>query len=210
MAEKNSEKLKTLFLTFFKIGLFTFGGGYAMIPLIEHETVTTHHWINHEEVLNIIAIAEATPGVIAVNSATFVGYKVGGFWGALFATLGVTLPSLITISIIALFFEAFQSLEWVYYAFSGIRAGVIVLITGAAVKLGKYNSYKPVTIVLLVLAFILAAFTNINIIYLILGGALTGIIYQVLIKKQDNVEKPDEATADGQQEDQDEKKEVTP
>ncbi|MGL4607071.1 MAG: chromate transporter [Eubacteriaceae bacterium] len=181
--KEKREKLWTLFLTFLKIGCFTFGGGYAMIPLIEYETVEKHQWIKSEDILDIFAIAEATPGVIAVNTATFVGYKVGGFWGALLGTFGVTLPSFVIISIISLFFAQFQSLEWVGYAFSGIRAGVIVLILGAVVKLGKKNDYTPFTMIVLCLAFILATFTNTNVVFLIVGGALLGIVHQVVLKR---------------------------
>ena len=99
ISTNQKEKLQTLFITFFKIGLFTFGGGYAMIPLIEYETVERHRWIKSEDILDIFAIAEATPGVIAINTATFVGYKVAGFWGSLLATLGVVIPSLSLIHI---------------------------------------------------------------------------------------------------------------
>jgi|LGOV01.1.fsa_nt_gb chromate transporter len=181
---KQLQRLKTVFITFFKIGLFTFGGGYAMIPLIEYETVEKHHWIESKDILDIFAIAEATPGVIAVNTATFVGYKVAGFLGGLLATIGVVLPSLIIISVISLFFVEFQSLEWVGYAFNGIRAGVIVLILGAAVKLGKKGTYNIVTITILISAFLLAVFSEINVIFLIIGGALVGMIYQVIFKKE--------------------------
>ncbi|MDK2942141.1 MAG: chromate transporter [Acetobacterium sp.] len=186
LKEKNDyqEKLLTVFMTFLKIGLFTFGGGYAMIPLIEYETVERHHWIESEDILDIFAIAEATPGVIAVNTATFVGYKVAGFWGSLLATLGVVIPSLTIISLIALFFQEFQSLEWVGYAFQGIRAGVIVLILGAVVKMGKKGEYTPLTVLILMLAFGLASFTNINVIYLLLGGAVTGLAYQIWLNKK--------------------------
>ncbi|MBK5245312.1 MAG: chromate transporter [Eubacteriaceae bacterium] len=177
------EKLRLLFLTFFKIGIFTFGGGYAMIPLIEYEIVERHQWIGSKELLDVFAIAQATPGVIAVNTATFVGYKVAGFWGALLATIGVILPSFMIISIISIFFVQFQKMEWVAYAFSGIRVGVIVLILGAVINLGKKNQYTPLTVLVLVLAFGMAAFAKINIIFLIIGGALIGIIYQVILKK---------------------------
>lgn len=180
------EQLKTLFLTFLKIGMFTFGGGYAMIPLIEYETVEKHKWIKSEDVIDIFAIAEATPGVIAVNTATFVGYKIGGFLGSLLATIGVVLPSFVIISIISLFFVQFQSLEWVAYAFEGIRAGVVVLILGAVVKLGKKNKYTPLTVIILGASFCMATFTGISVIYLLLGGACMGIVYQVFIKKPKN------------------------
>lgn len=180
---KQEEKLKTIFSTFIKIGLFTFGGGYAMIPLIEHEAVERHKWIEARDILDIFAIAESTPGVFAVNAATFVGYKVAGFWGSLLATAGVVLPSLIIISIISLFIVQFQSLEWVGYAFTGIRAGVIALIVGAAVRIGKRGQYRPLTVIMLVLAFLGASFTDINVVFLILSGALIGIMHQVVFKK---------------------------
>lgn len=130
-------RCKTLFRTFLKIGAFTFGGGYAMIPLIQKETVEIHGWITDEDILNIIAVAEATPGPIAINSATFVGYKVAGFWGSFFATLGVVLPSFVIISILAFFLEPFKQLKLVSYAFIGIRAGVMVLIVQAILKMYK-------------------------------------------------------------------------
>ena len=100
------KKLFTVFITFFKIGAFTFGGGYAMIPLIQRETVENHKWISDDDILDIIAIAESTPGPIAINSATFVGYKVAGFWGSFAATLGVVLPSFIIILVISYVLDA--------------------------------------------------------------------------------------------------------
>lgn len=180
MDEKTNKSLKIIFLTFFKIGLFTFGGGYAMIPLIEEETVKRHHWIKSDDIIDIIAIAEATPGVIAVNTASFVGYQVRGYKGALIATLGVILPSFTIISIVATFFSAFQQLEWVNYAFLGIRAGVIVLILGAAVNLARKGDHHFFSIASLVIAFLLASFTEINVILLILAGGIIGIMTQVV------------------------------
>ena len=118
--------MKTLqvFLTFFKIGAFTFGGGYAMIPLIEKETVEKKKWITDDDVLEIITIAESTPGPIAINAATFVGYRVCGFWGALTATLGVVIPSFGIILAISILIKQFRDIKAVQYAFNGIRAGV--------------------------------------------------------------------------------------
>ena len=180
--EKKDKSLKTIFLAFFKIGLFTFGGGYAMIPLIEEETVKRYHWIKSEDIVDIICIAEATPGVIAVNTASFVGYRVRGFKGAIIATIGVVLPSFIIISIVATFFSAFQELEWVNYAFLGVRAGVIILILGAAINLGKRGDHHFFSIISLVIAFLLASFTEINVIFLIIGGGILGIMVQVIFK----------------------------
>lgn len=182
-ADNQKEKLKALFLTFFKIGLFTFGGGYAMIPLIEYEIVEQHHWIESEDILDIFAIASAAPGVIAVNTATFVGYRVAGFWGSLLSTVGIALPSYVIISTIAIFYQQFKSMEWVNYAFSGIRVGVIVLILGAVFEMGKRLDFKPLTIFLVLASFLLAVFTEINIILLLLGGAVVGIVDQLIFKK---------------------------
>ena len=129
-AEKRSRAL-TLFLTFFKIGAFTFGGGYAMLPLIQREIVEKRKWITNDDILEVVAIAESTPGPIAVNSATFVGYRTGGFSGALLATLGVVLPSFAVILAISFVLREFESLKAVQYAFSGIRAGVLALVLKA-------------------------------------------------------------------------------
>ena len=126
--ENRNKTLLEIFLTFLRIGAFTFGGGYAMIPLIQKETVEKHGWISDKDILEIVAIAESTPGPIAVNSATFVGYRVCGFTGALCATLGVVLPSFLVITAIAFVLREFQSMKVVQYAFFGIRAGVLALI----------------------------------------------------------------------------------
>ena len=135
------QKLKSLlkvFLIFFKIGLFTFGGGYAMIAIIEREICEKKKWIEHEEFLDIVAIAESTPGPLAINSATFVGYKVCGVLGSVFATLGVVLPSFCIIFAISFVFDAFLSLEYVRYAFMGIQACVAFLIVNAGIKMLKH------------------------------------------------------------------------
>ena len=124
-----------LFWTFFKIGAFTFGGGYAMIPLITKEVVDNKKWITNEDILDVIAIAESTPGPIAVNSATFIGCKIAGFWGAAFATFGVVLPSFVIISIISMVLDKFQDIQAVKFAFEGIRAGVLALIIKALVSM---------------------------------------------------------------------------
>lgn len=124
-----------LFLTFFKIGLFTFGGGYAMISIIEDECVERKKWITHDDMMNVTVIAESTPGPIAVNCATFVGYKQAGLLGAACATAGVVLPSFAIIYAIALFFDNFLTIPLIANAFKGIKVGVGVLIISAAVKM---------------------------------------------------------------------------
>ena len=130
-------KYLKLFWTFFKIGLFTFGGGYAMISLIHKESVEKNHWISDEDMNNIIVVAESTPGPIAINSATFIGYKTGKFLGAFFAVLGVILPSLIIITIISIFLVSFKSISIIQFAFDGIRAAIIILMIEAIFKLSK-------------------------------------------------------------------------
>ena len=130
--------LKELFCTFFKIGAFTFGGGYAMISIIQKEAVENKKWVSDEDILDVVAIAESTPGPIAINSSTFIGYKVMGFWGAFFATLGTVLPSFIIISTIAYFLGQFNEYRVVKFAFNGIRAGVFVLIILLEFEVGSY------------------------------------------------------------------------
>lgn len=137
---KNSGRINTLFTlfgTFFKIGAFTFGGGYAMIALLEDELVTKKKWLTREEFLDMTAIAESTPGPVAINSATYLGYKLGGIAGSAAATVAVSLPSFIIIYIISLFFEQFVSLALVNAAFKGIEAGVIYLIFSAGLRMLK-------------------------------------------------------------------------
>ena len=127
--------LLDLFLTFAKIGLFTFGGGYAMISMIEDQCVERKQWITHDELMNMTIVAESTPGPIAINCATYVGFKQGGALGSAAATLGVVMPSFIIIYVISLFLDAFLTLELVSYAFRGIQAGVVYLILSAGVKM---------------------------------------------------------------------------
>ena len=131
------KKYFSLFLTMFKIGLFTFGGGYAMIALLENEFVEKKKYVDKEEFLDMVAIAESTPGPIAINAANYLGYKHLGFFGSLFATVGVVIPSFIIIFTISLFFDAFLSFTLVEYAFRGIQVCVIYLIFSAGLKMLK-------------------------------------------------------------------------
>ena len=126
-----------LFLTMLKIGLFTFGGGYAMIALLENEFVSKKRWLDRDEFLDVAAIAESTPGPIAINAATYIGYKNGGVGGAVVATLGICIPSLTIIYLISLFFDTFLSLTYVAYAFKGIQICVVYLIFSAGLKMLK-------------------------------------------------------------------------
>lgn len=179
-----NKRLWELFLSFLKIGAFTFGGGYAMMPIMHKEVVEKKQWATDDDILKLLVISESTPGVLAVNSATFIGYKIAGFWGALLATLGVVLPSFIVISIVSLFIIQFKELEWVGYAFMGIRAGVAMLILNAVFKLSKKVKKTPFSYVIFTLAFAIALFTEFSVILLLLFGAILGIIYGYInIKK---------------------------
>ena len=181
MDKKNRQsQLLPLFLTFLKIGGFTFGGGYAMIPLIQRETVEGKQWITDEDMLEIIAIAESTPGPLAINSATFVGSHVAGVPGAASATLGVILPSFIIILIISRLLDAFQHLRAVQYAFFGIRAGVLALILKAFWTMYKKCPKNAASYCIAAGAFILAAILRVNVLIVILCCAAAGLITSMI------------------------------
>ncbi|XFA99327.1 chromate transporter [Candidatus Izemoplasma sp. B36] len=174
-----------IFFTFFKIGLFTFGGGYSMIPLIHYYAVDKYKWIGEKEFIDIIAIAESTPGPIAINSATYVGYKTKKTLGSLMATLGVVLPSLIIITIISAFLMQFKENQIVEYAFMGIRIGVAVLILNASIRIYKKVDKSILTYVLAMFGFFMALFDVIPIVFIILIGGILGIFYVVFIQKSE-------------------------
>ena len=169
-------KALDLFMTFGKIGLFTFGGGYAMIPLIQREVVDHKGWVSHEDILDVVAIAESTPGPIAINAATFIGSKVAGWRGAACATLGVVLPSFAIIVAISYALEAFEHLRAVRYAFWGIRAGVLALILKALVTLFRQCRKDWFAIAVMLGAFAAAAFIRVNAIAIILCCGALGIL----------------------------------
>ena len=169
--------LLELFAVFAKIGAFTFGGGYAMIPLIQREASERKHWVSPEEILDVIAIAESTPGPIAINSATFIGYKVAGVKGAVCATLGVVLPSFLIISAISLILQAFQHLKWVRYAFFGMRAGILALILKALWSMYAKCPKNPFSYCVMLFAFLLVAVLRANAILAIAAAAFCGIVY---------------------------------
>jgi len=166
-----------LFLEFFKVGLFTFGGGYAMIPLIQKDIVEKYHWLSMEQFTDIIAITEMTPGPIAVNSATFVGYKLAKFWGALVSTVGVVLPSFLVIWAIASVFLSFQNNPIVQAALRGLRPAVLGMIIVAALSISNIatTGFKSVIIVLGVILGV-AVFKLHPIIVFILSGII-GILF---------------------------------
>ncbi len=178
------KRILQLFLVFFKIGAFTFGGGYAMIPLIQKEVVDNKKWITDDDILEIIAIAESTPGPIAINSATFVGYRTCGFWGAFCATLGVVLPSFVVILLISFVLREFQSLKAVKYAFNGIRAGVLALLIKALWGMYKKCPKGWVSYTVIGFAFILVAFLDVNVLYIIIGCAVFGLVTSLIAERR--------------------------
>ena len=174
-----------LFLTFAKIGLFTFGGGYAMISLIENDCVEKKKWITHDEMMDVTVIAESTPGPIAINCATYVGYKKGRLPGAIIATLGMVLPSFIIIFLISKFFDRFIEIAWIANAFRGIKIAVGILIVDAAVKMLIKMKKKPMPIIMVVcsaVAMILISIFSVNIssMVLMLVAAFIGIVVFII------------------------------
>lgn len=177
--------LLKLFITFLKIGAFTFGGGYAMIALLENEFVDRHSVLSKEEFLDMTAIAESTPGPVAINSATYIGYKTAGFGGALLSTIAVCLPSFITIYIISLFLDKFLSLTYVKYAFSGIQVCVVYLILSAGIKMLKDLKKSLLQVTVLVFVFMAMIVFSIfsvkfsTIFYILICGAAGVFIYLI-------------------------------
>ncbi len=178
-----------MFLTMLKIGAFTFGGGYAMISLIKREFVENKKWLNEEELMNMITISESTPGPIAINMATFVGYRIGKIFGALIATLGVVIPSFVIIILITAFLDNFMEYELVKHAFIGINCAVSILIGFAFFTLYKTLKKELFSYILLCLSFIatfLIIFFEINIstIILLIVGAIISLIYELIKEKK--------------------------
>lgn len=170
------KKLIELFLIFFKMGSFTFGGGYAMLPIIQEEIVNKRNWATDEEILDYYAIGQSTPGIIAVNTATFIGYNQKGILGGIIATLGIAAPSIIIITIIAAFFKNFQDYKVVQHAFGGIRVVVAALIFNTVLKMYKDSVKDWVGIFLFLISFLLLIFLDITPIIVIIISAIVGII----------------------------------
>lgn len=173
-----------LFWTFCRIGGLTFGGGYAMLPMLQKEVVETHKWATEQELLDYYAVGQATPGIIAVNTATFIGYKEKGILGAIFATSGVVFPALIIIMSIAGFIDSFSDSNIVQHAFSGIRVAVGVLILNALVKMVKGSVKDILGIILFVATFIISIVFNISVVYIVIASALIGIISDFVNRKR--------------------------
>lgn len=173
-----------LFSAWFRMGLFTFGGGYAMLPMIQKEVIDKYHWATEDEIMDYYAIGQCTPGIIAVNTATFVGYKMRGVLGGIVATLGVVSPSLIIISVIAKLISNFSSLAVVQHALAGIQVAVSVLMYFAISKMYKKGVKNLPTFVIFAAAFILAYFTNIStVVLVIVAGAVGYVLYVTGNKK---------------------------
>lgn len=171
-----------IFLTFFKIGPTTFGGGYAMIPMIEREVVAKKKWVKHEDITDIFAIAESIPGAIAINSATFIGYQIAGRKGAIAALLGILLPTFMIVILLSIGFLYVQGNPRVDAAFQGIRPAIVALITYAGYKIGQTAIYDKTTIVTMILTVCALLMLKIHPVLIILIGMLTGLIL-VKIKK---------------------------
>ena len=180
-----AKRLWALFTTFFRIGAFTFGGGYAMIPLIQKEAVEKHGWVTDDDILEIIAIAESTPGPIAINSATFVGYRTCGFLGAACATLGVVLPSFVIILAISYILQEFQELKVVQYAFNGIRAGVLALLFKALWTMYKKSPKGWAAYVVMGGAFLLTAFLKVNVLFVIILCGVFGLVTALMAERRE-------------------------
>ena len=174
-----------LFITFAKVGVMTFGGGYAMLPILQREIVENKSWATEEDLADYYAIGQCTPGIIAINTATFVGTKQKGIIGGIVASLGMVFPSLVSITAIAALLSNFADIPLVQHAFSGIRVAVVVLIFNSVLKLikGAVKDYFALGIFLLIL--LLAIFTDIGTVYLVVISAILGIVINTLRKRKE-------------------------
>ena len=170
------KQLFELFLAFARVGVMTFGGGYAMIPILEREIVDRHGWASDEELMDYYAVGQCTPGVIAVNTATFIGYKVAGTIGGIMATLGVVFPSVVIITVIAGILTSFADVPAVKSAFAGIRVCVCVLIFNAVLKLWKKAVVDKASLILFLGVFLLSVFFDISPIVFVVFCAVAGIM----------------------------------
>lgn len=169
-----------MFFTFAKVGVMTFGGGYAMLPILQREVVENKQWATEEELMDYFAIGQCTPGVIAVNTATFIGQRNKGVLGGIVATLGVAFPSIVIISLLAGVIEAFSHIAWVQHAFGGIRICVCVLIINAVVKLSKKAVIDVATFCIFLLVVIGSCVTKLSPVIFVVFAALAGIILNTL------------------------------
>lgn len=176
--------LPQLFWTFAKIGVMTFGGGYAMLPMLQREVVESRKWCTDSDLLDYFAVGQCTPGIIAVNTATFIGYKQRGNIGGIVATLGMVFPSLVIITILASVLTAFEENTYVQMAFSGIRVTVCALITVSVVKLAKKSIVDVPTLVLCLATFVLMVVFSLSPVIFIAVGILWGLLFSFLKEKR--------------------------
>ena len=191
-----------LFAVFFKIGLFSFGGGYAMFTMIEREVVEKHKYLTHDELMDVFAIAESTPGAVAINVATFVGTRVAGIFGGIFTTFGLMLPSIVIIMALSYIIDLVRDNKWVEYLFKGIRAGVLVLIAKAVLSFFRSMRKDWFDFVLLIASFLIAFLTEVSVIYIILGTIVICILALVIknaIDKKKNKADDNAETAEANQ-----------
>ncbi len=181
------KKHLNLFFTMLKIGLFTFGGGYAMIALLENEFISKKKWMKKDEFIDMVAIAESTPGPVAINSATYIGYKLLGFWGAFFATVAVCIPSFVIIFFISLFFDSFLSLTLVSYAFRGIQVCIIYLIMSAGLKMlndmqkNIFNIVILTTTLACMISFSVFSVNFSSMFYIVISGFIGLFVYMICL-----------------------------
>ena len=170
----------SLFASFFKIGLVTFGGGLAMLPILKRDLVDSKGWLTEDEILDYFAIGQSTPGIIAVNVATFVGYKRAGVIGSIFSTSGIVFPSLIIISLIAAFVSNFNELVWVQKALKGINVAVSVLLVKAVFSFGKKTVFDLCTFLIAALSFVLMFVFKVQGVWIVIGSAFLGCFFQTI------------------------------
>ena len=182
--ESKGRLLAQLFVSFAKIGVMTFGGGLAMLPMLERELVESKKWVTTQEILDYYAVGQCTPGIIAVNTATFVGYKKSKVLGSVVATLGMVFPSLVIISVIAAVLSSFADIPAVQHAFAGIRIAVCALIASAVIKLAKSNVKNLTQIIIAVAAFIIIAVFGASPVVVVIASAIAGLLLGKFGKKE--------------------------
>ncbi|MCP3965637.1 MAG: chromate transporter [Lentisphaerae bacterium] len=188
--ERNLKLYFQLFWSFARIGTTSIGGGYVMLPVMQHELVGRRKWLHDNEILDFFAVGQSLPGLIAVNTAVGAGYRIGGFWGAVASVTGVTLPSLIIICIIAAFFTKYQENIYVHKAFKAVRAAVLALVVAAVFRLGKKALNDWFRVIIAVGGFILLAWFKVTPPLIILAGIVAGVVIYYSCKK--GIKKPAE------------------
>lgn len=179
-----------LFLTFAKIGVTTFGGGYAMLPMLQREIVTNNGWCTDTDLLDYFAVGQCTPGIIAINTATFIGYKQRGILGGIVATLGMVFPSIVIITIIFSILEAFQENHYVQSALKGIQTAVCALITLSVIKLAKKSIVDILTLVICLVTLACMILFSVSPVVFIIAGAVLGIVFSTLKNRKEGGNDP--------------------